>query len=510
MNPEEFKKENKKDRKAIFYFFCCWIFCIALFCILIKLFGKEIIKDPIGDWFQLFFIPVGPAFLITPLVARAFRKEKIFTDFYYYWVYFSVGFFFFSLWLYGTGDYLMELVAFALIAGCITSILAAFFLKLIIGKERSDDDDEDAWQCIKNFLKPVFGKISNSLHKKNQRWDFKKIIAIFMLTSAIVVVFLYHKIKVESAFMCSKDSVATAIKGVVSIDGDNGSGSGFFITPNIVLTNNHVVSFNKNLNVGGFYEYSTDVRVIATDTVMDLALLEVKGLKGTKELKWRKKPIEKLDEVYTAGFPAGGKNISITKGIISALTMDDFNNNQYFQTDAAINPGNSGGPLLDGCGKVVGINTASLRNAQNIGFAIRADQIETRIADMLEKSKTASKEEIEKSYPSDQAEVVARYYDALSMGLLEDAYDFYSAGRKEKIPFDNWKEGFKDTYFITLKKVELNSDPNNVFASFIVTDFGEEPFTFVTKEFKGQWTLIREDGLWKLNESQINEINAQG
>src|SRR5207244_6061352 len=53
------------------------------------------------------------------------------------------------------------------------------------------------------------------------------------------------------------------------------------------------------------------------------------------------------------------------------------------QTDASINPGNSGGPLLNIEGKVVGINTAILGNAQGIGFAIPVDRAKKVIQDLL-------------------------------------------------------------------------------------------------------------------------------
>jgi hypothetical protein len=126
---------------------------------------------------------------------------------------------------------------------------------------------------------------------------------------------------------------------------------------------------------------------------------------------------------------------------------------------------------------------------------------------MIKLSKLDSKEAVNNGYPSNQAEVVAKYYDALSNGKLDIAYDFYSAARKNKTPFEDWQKGFEDTYFITLRKVGATLAKNTVFASFMVTDYGAEPFTFVTKEFEGRWILIYEDGLWKLDESQINEVS---
>ena len=94
------------------------------------------------------------------------------------------------------------------------------------------------------------------------------------------------------------------------------------------------------------------------------------------------------ETVVAVGNPFGLSG-SVTTGVVSALgrsvpskeegrTFTDF-----IQTDASINPGNSGGPLLNIEGKVVGINTAILGNAQGIGFAIPVDRARKIIQDLL-------------------------------------------------------------------------------------------------------------------------------
>jgi putative serine protease PepD len=59
----------------------------------------------------------------------------------------------------------------------------------------------------------------------------------------------------------------------------------------------------------------------------------------------------------------------------------------YIQTDAAINPGSSGGPLVDRCGKVIGINTAMLRIAENIGFAVPANVARRVVPELVERGR---------------------------------------------------------------------------------------------------------------------------
>ncbi|HEX2577793.1 MAG TPA: PDZ domain-containing protein, partial [Aquihabitans sp.] len=81
-----------------------------------------------------------------------------------------------------------------------------------------------------------------------------------------------------------------------------------------------------------------------------------------------------------------GDDPSVTRGIVSAKDRS-INDGQIaldhlIQTDAAINPGNSGGPLVNADGQVVGINTAIIDGAQNVGFSLAIDQVEELLPDL--------------------------------------------------------------------------------------------------------------------------------
>lgn len=329
-----------------------------------------------------------------------------------------------------------------------------------------------------------------------------------LAVALILFVFFYPSQKNQPApavHICDKNDVLNVIAGVVRIEGKDAEGSGFWVDTDVVLTNNHVISFNRDFKVIDSEETTYTSRLLATDSVRDLALIKASG-GPDKVLKWREEPIGLLDDVYALGYPYNSKKISITKGIVSGITQDTYDDREYIQTDAAFNEGNSGGPLVDGCGEVVGLNTMTIWQSENMGFATKAAQVEEWTREMLEKSKLASPEEIAIGYSSDQAEVVAQYYDTLGQGRLEDAYNFYSSKRKEKMPFESWKQGFTGTYFIRIKSVSMTEKIDTVFVSFIATDFGENWGEFITKEFEGEWTLVREKGLWKLDESNIGEI----
>lgn len=314
---------------------------------------------------------------------------------------------------------------------------------------------------------------------------------------------LWHNPDAADLF-CGSYDIASARDQVVYIAGEEGTGSGFWVAPNIVATNNHVVDYNDSIKVTDNQQNERSGTVIATDTVRDLALIHIDGDSGPI-VSWRQNPLGVAETVYALGYP-GGTGLTITEGIVSAITNDPFDDRTYVQTDSAINPGNSGGILIDGCGRVVGVNTSTLAGSQNIGFAILGEQVQKRVTEMIDSTNKATAEEKFHQAPSDQAEVVAKYYNAISRQEMQDAYNYFSTTRKTKYQYDNWNKGFEDTYFIRFKSVETTSTPNIVKVNFITTDFGETWGEFITKEFSGEWFLVRENGLWKLSDSNIKDV----
>jgi serine protease Do len=158
------------------------------------------------------------------------------------------------------------------------------------------------------------------------------------------------------------------------------SGSGFIITPDgYILTNNHVVEGATKLQVtlDGGEKYEADV--IGTDPMIDLGLIKIdpKG-KQLPTLPLGDSDSVKVGQwVMAIGNPFSLEQ-TVTVGVVSGkkrqvgIGSTDPGLANFIQTDAAINFGNSGGPLIDGQGRVIGINTAIQRGelAEGIGFAI--------------------------------------------------------------------------------------------------------------------------------------------
>jgi hypothetical protein len=158
------------------------------------------------------------------------------------------------------------------------------------------------------------------------------------------------------------------VNSTVTIFTDYGQGSGFFVSPNIIATNYHVVEGATNAscilnNSDVVYEIEGYVGV---DKVVDLILLKVSTL-NKPAIKFAVNTISIGQKVYVIGSPRG-LPATISDGIISG--MRDFDGNKLLQMTASISPGSSGGPVLNSNGELIGISVSQLTDGQNLNFAI--------------------------------------------------------------------------------------------------------------------------------------------
>ena len=161
-----------------------------------------------------------------------------------------------------------------------------------------------------------------------------------------------------------------------------GGGSGFIVSPDgYIFTSNHVVG-DKDADYTIIYEpeKTFTAKVLSRDPINDIAVLKIEAENMPYLELGDSEKIQLGQTVIAVGNALGEFHDTISTGVVSGLSryITAFSGvtkqaemlRGLIQTDAAINPGNSGGPLVDIDGKVIGINTASVIGAQNIGFAI--------------------------------------------------------------------------------------------------------------------------------------------
>jgi S1-C subfamily serine protease len=170
-----------------------------------------------------------------------------------------------------------------------------------------------------------------------------------------------------------------------------GQGSGFILDKSgHVLTNYHVVEgANRGIEVQLSNKHRYSAKVIGTDKVHDLALLQVDAPNLQPVTLADSSGLSVGQKVYAIGNPFGLAG-TMTRGIISSIRSirgsEGAPIEDAIQTDAAINPGNSGGPLLNSRGEVIGINTMIASNgaeqSSGIGFAIPINTAKAVLADL--------------------------------------------------------------------------------------------------------------------------------
>ena len=201
---------------------------------------------------------------------------------------------------------------------------------------------------------------------------------------------------------------SSGLDSVLGEGGEEGGGvgSGFVLNgEGEIATNAHVVTTGEGDAIRRarevYVEFAdgnqVEAEIVGADPNADIALLRIdpKGLSLRPLPLGESSSVEVGEPVAAIGSPFGEKQ-SLSIGVISAIdrsirSLTDFSISGAIQTDAAINPGNSGGPLVDGEGRVIGVNQqikSTSGGGEGVGFAVPVDAVK-RSLDMLRKDGAA-------------------------------------------------------------------------------------------------------------------------
>jgi putative serine protease PepD len=231
-------------------------------------------------------------------------------------------------------------------------------------------------------------------------------VLVFLLAIGIVAL---HPVAADASASCDKafaDIVQSVGKAVVQVTAvavdpfklhdriEYSTGSGFVVEPgDLIVTNSHVVYGASELYVRSVGGLRVPAEFAGADPILDLAVLKMpRAFPWLPPLALGDSDAVRIgDEVMAVG-NSFGLGQTVTTGVVSGanrvlpLTPMSYLL-PFIQTDAAINPGSSGGPLIDRCGKVIGINTVMLRIAENIGFAVPANVARRIVPELVERGR---------------------------------------------------------------------------------------------------------------------------
>lgn len=177
-------------------------------------------------------------------------------------------------------------------------------------------------------------------------------------------------------FQGRKEMLSALVKAVVTVQTEDGHGSGFLITNDgYLITNQHVVGEEGLVKVKFEQGFTLDAQVVKTNRDFDLALLKVQASDLPALSLGDDKGLMLGEEIFAIGTPMeAALSQSVSRGILSGRR--DIEGRSLLQTDVSINPGNSGGPLIDENGLVVGVATLKIsgKGLEGLGFGVPMSQ----------------------------------------------------------------------------------------------------------------------------------------
>lgn len=190
-------------------------------------------------------------------------------------------------------------------------------------------------------------------------------------------------LKIKTPTEIAKDTFPSVV--LITIKDNNNQpvsfGSGFFVTPNVIATNYHVIKGASSGTVrllDGEEEYNI-LGTVDINPLIDLALIKIERDIAKPLIYQEENMLEIGEKVYAIGNPLGLTG-TFSEGIISGIR--EFDEEKLIQISSPISPGSSGGPILNDKGEVIGIAVATIKGGQNLNLAIPSQYLKPMINKM--------------------------------------------------------------------------------------------------------------------------------
>jgi hypothetical protein len=343
------------------------------------------------------------------------------------------------------------------------------------------------FRSLKNFLKSLFIIF----------------LVLYIPVSLFVMIdYLSSQYGYIGKFFCAYGAKDKVQDSVVRIVGGNSEGSGFFIKPDQVITNFHVIDGEPSPKIifpdGTFI---TPVKITGTKEV-DLALLYTDKNFPEYVLPLPNEDLITKDEpLLSTGYPLGTSltgRATTVRGNFIDFRQSKKDGIVYIQTNISVVSGMSGGPLTDQCGKVVGINTQSLAGLSLFVSGYQANHVLPGFSDQNIKKIVVN--------PSlSPEESVKAFYTYLKARNMSEGFKLLSTEYLKKTNYEEWTHRFRDVLDVEILETSIyNNTDDTVFVKFSTKIWDGQEVSY--HYYEGTWQTILEDGIYKMLKSSIKEV----